>query len=166
MAIKTGTVIKLQDCSLGIEHHVAIGQVMLGHAPVDVAPGYDTVRHVLSFATPLDGVMGLFDPHVHTNTHIHPSGPAVQLLQPAGASDNVYLTNGDATVGTPTAPEVHDPHYDRLLATGTGSAYVKLNQEFLPGQRLRVVLGTAAVVNSRVIAMFCNTIGAGGRLLG
>jgi hypothetical protein len=171
MAIKSNTIVKLQDCSLGVEHSVAIGQIMAGHAPVvpalPTAPWtYDTVKHLVLYARPADAVMGLFDPGPHVNSNIHAYCTGVQIRQNAGVAWSIALTSGDASEGSPTAPEVHDPDYDLLLASGTGSAYTKLNQEILPGQRIRVVLGTAAVIPSRVIAMFCNTIGAGGRLIG
>jgi hypothetical protein len=166
MAIKTGTVIKLADNSLGVEHSVVIGQPMLGHRPADVTPGYDTVRHILKFATPADGVMGLFDPGPHVSSHVHAFVPAVQVRQGAGVAYSIYLTNGlGVDEGSPTAPEVDDPDFDLILATGTGSAYVRTLVELLPGQMVRVVLGTAATVDSRVIVHFVNVVAPGGRLV-
>jgi len=160
--INKKTVIKLQDASLGIEHCVPVGQVMLGHKPVDTDPGYDTVRHVNSFAKPLDGVMGLMDPTPHVNAHSHAFCTGVQIFQADGLAWGVFLTDG---MGGGTDVEVDDPAHDILLASGTDRAYQKLNVELLPGQKIRVVCAVATTFDTRVIAMFANVIGPGGRLI-
>jgi len=166
MSIKTGTVILLQDCSLGIEQGTVVGQAMAGHKPADIDPGYNDERHILKFATPADTVAGLFDPTPHQNFNVHPFCMGVQLVVGAAVTWDVYVTNGlGAAEGSPTASEVDDPDYDMPVDSGTGPAYVKPYLELFPGQKIRVVTAAAATIDTRVVVLFANTIGAGGRLI-
>lgn len=175
MALISGTSIKIQDCALGIQHSVADGQAMLGQAPVvpddpDPPFAFDDVRKVVVYTQPADGQMGLFDPGPFVNSKIHPYCVGVQIQGDGSLTWDVYVTSGDPELGTPSEEDVHAPQWDMPVASstdlGNGPAYVAVNRELLPGQRIRVITNAASGQDLRVLAMFANTVGAGGRLVG
>jgi len=145
--------------SIGVEHSVAGGNAITGELSAG-AYTWDIDRGVAVFpelASAGEGLIDLRDFKRNGTTYC----TFVQVICDAGLSWSVSLTSG---LGDGSATEVDDPAYDMELASDSGSAVVRINQECLPTQLLRFT-AAAGASPTKVIAMICKTNGSGGRLI-
>jgi hypothetical protein len=153
--------------SVGMEHNNTNGNDVTGVLPPAPAPGdqlyvFDSTRAVAA-AAELDATgLGLFDPHAYTSqknvycTHVY-------IGCDTGLAWTIDMTSGFED-GTPTTT-VDDPVYDAPLATGTGPGVIRINQELLRKQKIRVTVASSTTNNTRIIAYFALVSGGGGRLI-
>lgn len=153
--------------SVGFEHISVAGNAVTGVLPPAPTPPatlytYDPIRATAS-AAPLDAAgLGLFDPHAfvsHKNiycTHVY-------ISCDAGLAWTVSITSGLGD-GTETT-NVDNPNRDASLATGSGSAFARINAELLPKQKIRITVAGSAVLDTRILVYFTLASGSAGRLI-
>ena len=159
--------------AVGVQQSVAATFKFTGVRPLEdgaaAAATWDKDRNTVIIASPADATPdpidggGLFFPDdVFSQIAGNVFCTHFQIMSSAAVTWTLYLTSG---FGDGDATTKDDPVHDIALANGTAAANVKVMQELLPQQALRLVVTGSPTAAIYAVANFTATTGDYGRII-